>query len=403
MKTGTTTDTAKGAALICAGIFVATFVVYYLFQEGPPTPYNNFVRLADALLHGRLHLISNVSHLELVPFEGKYYVVPPPVPAILIMPVVAIFGLSTNQTLISIFFGSVNVVLAYLVARELTGKMSIRLWATAMFGFGTIHWWTASSGGVWMFSHAVSLTFLFLAVLLALRKAPPLASGLALGASYWTRLPTILSFPFFLIMYMDRWYRPAAGKSLPGRIKLAPLIWLGLGAGIFVLFNAGYNYLRFGSPFDLSYYLIPGILDEVWFQKGIFDVTYIPRNLKVIFAGLPRFIDEFPYITPSWHGMAIWITTPAFIYAFFAGRSRLMAACWASIALIAFVNFCHGTWGFTQFGYRFALDFYPFLFILTVIGIGNEIKWHHKLLILLGIAVNLWGVLWINKFGWVGY
>lgn len=403
MKSAKNTDIGKTAALICAGVFIATFVVYYLMQEGPATPYDNFVRLADAFLHGRLYLLSNVSHIELVPLDGRYYVVPPPLPAIIIMPVVAIFGLSTNQTLISIVLGSVNVVLAYLVARELTGKRSIQFWATAMFGFGTIHWWVASSGGVWMFSHTVSLTFLFMAVLLTLRNAPPLASGLALGASYWTRLPTILSFPFFLIMYLDRWYRPAPGKSLFGRINLSPLIWLGLGTGIFVLLNAGYNYLRFGSPFDLSYYLIPGILDEIWYQKGIFDITYMPRNLKVIFAGLPRFIDEFPYVTPSWHGMAIWITTPAFVYAFFAGRSRLMAACWASIALIAFVNFCHGTWGFMQFGYRFALDFYPFLFILTVKGIGDEIKWHHITLILLGIAVNLWGILWINKFGWVGY
>ena len=59
----------------------------------------------------------------------------------------------------------------------------------------------------------------------------------------------------------------------------------------------------------------------------------------------------------------------------------------------------HGTWGFTQFRYRFAVDFYPFLFLLTVKGIGNEIKWHHKILIIIGILVNLWGVLIIQRFG----
>jgi hypothetical protein len=49
------------------------------------------------------------------------------------------------------------------------------------------------------------------------------------------------------------------------------------------------------------------------------------------------------------------------------------------------------------------MDFYPFLFLLTVKGIGDEIRWDHKVLIVAGILINLWGVLWINKFGWVGY
>jgi hypothetical protein len=207
-------------------------------------------------------------------------------------------------------------------------------------------------------------------------------------------------------MYWDKWYRHGENTSLYKRIDLKPLIWLGAGTGIFILLNAGYNMLRFDTPFDISYYLIPGILDEPWYQKGIFDITYLPRHLRVIFGsdGFPKFIGESPYVRPSWNGMAIWITTPAFIYAFFAGiRNKLAAGCWLSVILIAFVNFCHGTWGFSQFGYRFAMDFYPFLFLLTVKGIGDEMRWHHKVLIIIGIIVNLWGILWINKFGWVGY
>ena len=84
-------------------------------------------------------------------------------------------------------------------------------------------------------------------------------------------------------------------------------------------------------------------------------------------------------------------------------RNKLAIARWLSIALIAQVNFSHGTWGFAQFGYRIAVDFYPFLFLLTVKGIGDEIKWHHKTLIIIGILVNFWGVLIIHKFGWVEF
>lgn len=395
---------ARAALFFFLAIFALSFAIYFFTQEDHPTPFNNFVRLADAILHGRLYLTEDVSWLEIVPFDGKYYIVPPPLPAFLILPVVAVWGLSTNQTLISIFFGSLNVSLAFLAARALSNSRSVQLWTAAMFGFGTIHWWVATAGGVWTFSHTVSATLLFSAILLTLYKSRPFFTGAALGTSYWTRLPTILSMPFFLAMYSDEWYRRGAGPSLYRRINLRPLVWLGAGTGIFILLNAGYNVLRFNTPFDISYYLIPGILEEPWYQKGIFDITYIPRNLKVIFGGFPKFIDGFPYVTPSWSGTAIWITTPAFIYALFAGiRNKLAIGCWLSILLVATANFFHGTWGFSQFGYRFAMDFYPFLFLLTVKGIGNDIRWHHKVLISIGILVNLWGVLWINKFGWVSY
>jgi uncharacterized membrane protein len=136
----------------------------------------------------------------------------------------------------------------------------------------------------------------------------------------------------------------------------------------------------------------------------LFDITYIPRHLKVMFARLPIFLSQPPYVMPSWEGLSIWITTPAFIYALFANiRNRLTFACWMAIIPVALVDFAHGGTGWAQFGYRYAFDFYPFLFILTLMGIGNHISWHHKLLISAGILINLWGVLWINKFGWVKF
>jgi hypothetical protein len=400
LKTGSN----KTILLVAVAMAVVSFVIYFFTTNGQPTQFNNFVLLADAILNGRLHLYENLTWIELAHYNGRYFIVPPPVPAILILPVVAITGLDTNQTLLSYLFGSINVSLAFLAARCITRSIKVQIWTAVMFGFGTIHWWVAANGGVWMFSHVISVTFLFIAIILSFKKAHPLLPGLSLGAAYWTRLPTILGFPFFMAMYLDEWYKRGSTKSIIRKINLKPLVYMGFGAGIFVVFNAIYNYARFDTPFDVSYYLIPGILEEYWYAEGIFDLSYIPRHLKIIFGRLPNFSNEFPYITPSWNGLAIWITTPAFIYAFFAGiRNRIAIGCWLSIVLIALVDFCHGTWGFTQFGYRFALDFYPFLFLLTVKGIGDKIRWYHITLIVIGIIVNLWGVLWTYKFGWVGF
>ena len=382
----------KQTLLICLIIFAIALIVYFLTKESDPTPYNNFIRLADAFLNWRLYLSEDAPWLEFVHLGNKHYVVPPPMPAILSLPAVAIWGLSTNQTLISIFFGSLNVSLAYLVARAITKNVKVQIWTTVMFGFGTIHWWVAISGGVWTFSQTLSVTFLLISILLTLNNYSPFLIGLSLGASYWSRLTTILSLPFFLIYTYERWYKPFNLKNILKTVNIRFLFFLGIGIGFFVALNALYNFTRFSTPFDISYYLIPGIFEEPMYDKGIFDITYIPRHLKVIILNLPKFINEFPYIIPHWDGLAIWITTPAFIYAFRAGiKNKLVAGCWISIILIALVNFSHGTWGFSQFGYRFAVDFYPFLFLLTLRGIGDEIKWHHKVLILIGIIVNLGG------------
>jgi hypothetical protein len=383
-------------------IFAISFAIYYLTNEGAPTAYNNFVRLADAFLHGRLYLLKDIKWIELAAYKGKYYIIPPPMPAILILPFVAIFGLSFNQTLASIVLGSVNVSLAFLTARSLTKSLSIQFWTTLMFGFGTIHWWVATAGGVWTFSQVTAVTFLFLAIYFTLSNSHPFIPSVFLGAAYWSRLQCILSFPFFLIYYSNEWISQYLITSIIHRIKIKPVFYLLLGVTIFVSLNLLYNYLRFDTIADVSYYLMQNVLNEPWYSKGYFDISYIPRHLKVLFWGFPKIISGPPYVEPSWNGMAIWITTPAFAYAFLAGiRNRLAIGCWISIALIALVDFMHGTWGVAQFGYRYAVDFYPFLFLLTVQGMGADIKWHQKLLITIGILVNLWGVLWIYKFGWV--
>ena len=48
------------------------------------------------------------------------------------------------------------------------------------------------------------------------------------------------------------------------------------------------------------------------------------------------------------------------------------------------------------------MDFYPFLYVLTVKGIGEKVKWYHKLLIIIGVLVNLFGTIAVNKLSLLG-
>jgi hypothetical protein len=381
--------------------FSVTLVVYYLTYPGYNTPYDYFVWLADAFIHGRLSLKEAPPRLtELIPFNGNIYVVYPPMPAILLIPFVAIWGVEFKQTLASIVLGSINVSLVYLVMRRLTSSESVRIWMTVLVAFSTIHWYIATIGSSWYLAHICSFLFLNLAIYETLGKKRPFLIGLLVGASYWSRLSTILGLPFFIIMLSDKWLSNSEEPFLK-RIRLKPLIQLGSGTAVFVFLNLTYNYLRFGTPLDVAYTMLLTPSAQPWFDRGMFSLYYIPYHLYVILAKPPVFIDKPPYVVPSMQGLSILVTTPAFIYSIFAGiRNRLAFACWSAIIPIALLIFTKAGTGWTQFGYRYAMDFYPFLILLTLRGIGSTLRWHHKLLICLGILTNTWGVLWINKFRW---
>jgi hypothetical protein len=394
--------------VMCLLIFAVAFTVYDVTGQGHPTDYNYYVRLSDAFLHGRLYLTENPSWLnELVPNPSGpgFYVVYPPLPAFLMMPLVAVFGLALNQTLISVFFGSATVVVTFFVAKSVTKKpddtkqpktQSTYLWFAGLLGFGTIFWWLTSDGGVWVIAQVISTFFMLLAIYEAFNKARPLVMGLLVGASFWCRLPTILGIFFFVGLIISRQQSPSWTAKIRGSLK--PLVLLAIGTGVFVAFDMAYNYVRFQNLFDVAYWMIPGVLNEPWYCFGLFNLAYIPENLVPFLTGLPTFNLTAPFMHAPIQGIAIWFTTPAFIFAL---RSKLRDAvtwsAWTAVFAIAFVIFTRGLsgWGF---GYRYAVDFYPFLFVLAARGMSVKFRWYHKLLIILGIVVNLWGTIAFNQF-----
>lgn len=390
-------------------IFSIVFLIYWATGEGHATYYNYYVRLADAFLNGRLYLLDNPSWLnELIPFSGGYYVVYPPLPAVIMTPLVALFGVDLNQTLVSVFFGSLTVVLAYFISRDIqksefkeeNQRSSKHLWAAALFGFSTIFWWLTSVGSVWLIAQVIATFFMFLAIHEAFNKNRVLLIGLFVGASFWCRLPTILGIFFFAGLIVSR--QVDKNWIVKLRLALPSLVKLAVGASVFVLLNFAYNYVRFGTFFDEGYWLIPGILDEPWFSKGLFNLSYIFDNLEPFLCGVPRIsISPFSAVFPM-TGLAIWFTTPAFVFALKSRiRDSVTIWSWVAIILIALVIFTKGLsgWGF---GYRYAVDFYPFLFLLALKGFGSQLRWYHKVLIVIGVVVNLVGTVGVNRFSMLG-
>jgi 4-amino-4-deoxy-L-arabinose transferase-like glycosyltransferase len=376
-------------------IAVVALTVFFL-TKGPPPGQNHFVYLADAFLHGRLGLSgSGTSLAEIVNNNGNYYVVYPPMPAILLLPFVAVFGTSFDQGLFSVILASLCVSAIWLMLRKTGTNGKKSLWLVALFGFGTCFWFIASVGSAWYIAHVSAVLFLTGAIILALYKKNNFWIGLLLGCATLSRLPVVLAFPFFLLLTYEQ------NTTWKSRLKQAAIFFIGL--AIPVGLNALYNFGRYGTFLDVGYYLIPGIQQDPYFTNGIFNLSYIPRHIYAILFQGPLLLNNFPYFEPSWMGLGLFFTTPAFIYIFKGPWDKLSKKAALAVVCILPILITHGTVGFTQFGYRFSLDFTPFLILLAAKGMRENLSWQEKTLIILSLLVNLWGVVSIIKFNFVSF
>ena len=108
--------------------------------------------------------------------------------------------------------------------------------------------------------------------------------------------------------------------------------------------------------------------------------------------------------------MSVLLTSPAYLLAIPMiqryGRSRLATGAVIAIVAVSVINLMHFSQGWVQFGYRFSNDVVPFALPLVVLGaerLASRRAWGMALavaLIVVSIAVNLWGVLWSRLLGW---
>src|SRR5438093_2553883 len=104
------------SVVVTGSFFALTFLVYYVTTPGDTT-FNNFVRLADVFLKGRLDIGQDITYLELAVKDGKFYVIPPPMPALIVLPGVALFGTALSQTLVSMIIGALTAPVVFRVLR----------------------------------------------------------------------------------------------------------------------------------------------------------------------------------------------------------------------------------------------------------------------------------------------
>jgi hypothetical protein len=363
--------------------------------------YAYFNQLADAFLHGNLHLSNPDGTHDLVLFDGRWYVPFPPGPALLLLPWIAAVGVSFDEVALSVVIGAANVTLMFCLLRSLARQGHSRLdtsgaaWLTALFAAGTVHWVSAATGTVSFLAHVCAVTGLTVALWQASERRP-WAAGLGMAWAIACRPTVGLAMPAVLALLLAP---PAYRIEAPQTRRPWQQAILALGvpltlAGALLL---AYNQARFGSPWQFGYDWVqtqtPFLAERlaIW---GAFHPHYLAENLRVMLIGLPKVGWRLPPVWPDPNGLSVLLVTPAFLWLVTSWKRQWVAAgVWLSVALVAIPLLLYYNTGWVQFGYRFSLDYLPLLFVLLAVGL-RRITSLLKAAIAAAWLINLWGVVW---------
>jgi len=376
------------AALSAGVIYLLVSVQKGAISHPTEVAYYNY--LADAFLHGQtwLRLIPPSTH-DLVFYGGKYFLYWAPFPAITLLPVIAVFGVSVNDVIYTLIIASMNVGLIAVLLRSaervefiLIGRKK-RAIMVFFFAFGTVHFILAPLGKVWMTGQLFGFTCTILAYLATFSLKGWKAwffTGLALAAAMLTRTQMVFTgiFPLVYLFFRE--------KPWNWRIIVRNLIYAAMPLFIALGFYMLYNNSRFQNPFDvgLAYQQMGSFIGSEFGKYGTFNIHYIPKNFYYHY-----FFYPFPMRDESFMGGSLFLLSPLFFAIFFVFRKPkpkyLIWALYLSILLTDIpILMLIGT-GWIQFGPRYTLDFTVPLLLLVAIGIEN---WSSKVVLLLaGISV----------------
>lgn len=410
-------------------IFLVALGGYRLAQTDV-TFYQHHIYLAEAMLHGSLDVkeagIPDY-YQDVVTVGDAKYLPYGPAPAILLMPGVALQGTSFSEIDFSLFLGAFNVVLFWYILGMLRIGPFSRWLGVIFFAFGNVHFYAATEGTLWFYNHIAAVFFLEIAIIAFLKRLPLYIPAFVLGLAWLSRGPTLMAMPFFLWGILARWdadfsltwlVKPDFWKRFLRSKALTDGIIFGLGFVPIGLFYLWYNQVRFDSLTDTGFHTVyldytNGGLPYSFYRLDypnaphfpLFDIRNVPLHIYTFFLMPPDYHPDWSIVQPSKYGLSIFLTSPAFIYAFFVKRKTWLApACWFAVALVTVPLFMHYSQGWVQYGYRFMLDYMPFLAILTVMGFDDhqsaKARTVQIALIAVSIASGSWGRYWANKGGW---
>jgi len=358
-----------------------SFLALYAATAFPASPFNEQLRQAFAFVHGHLSIDAPQSFLEHAQVGNYSYALHPPLPAFLLIPFAALWGMTFNQGIFSVLIGALNAMLVWVLLGRL--KADGRLWLTIFFGAGTIVWYETAIGTTWALPMTTALAFELLTLIELFGEARPLWIGVWGGLAALGRYDLAFVGPAYLLF---AWWK---GRTV------RELCWMAPGFLAAATIYVALNEARYGSPFDIGLWFIPNV-----HPAAVFGFRYLPLNLNTLFFMAPVVNENFPYIHPVVIGQALTLTSPAFVLALrpsfrrFEVWTMALAAALVSIPMLL----CYAN-GMGQFGTRHFISAFPFLLAMMAMGEVDQLA---KILICVSViliaagicSIRMWGLGW---------
>jgi hypothetical protein len=340
-------------------------------------------------------------------------------PSVPMLPFVALHGYQFNDTSFGVFVGALAIALFYSLLRLLakegeTDRTQPENIALALvLGFGTLFFYCAIRGEVWFSAEVMGVALTCLYVRNSLGARRPLLAGLFYSMAVLTRTPLAFAGIFFVLEALC----PGPTGRLEQLKKITPERWrkLGLfaaGAAPLALIAALYNYARFDSftEFGHRFIYFNAVTRDID-AYGLFNPHYLfetfrgPGNLKAAFGLWPNISLNPLSITYDPNGLSLLLTLPLILF-LVVPRARVELAdeqvklskyrrlhwpLWLTVAATALPGFFYQNNGYMQFGYRFSLDYTPYLLLLFAIGNWKLKNRWVQAAIAVGVLVNFWG------------
>lgn len=382
----------KGKLYLFIILFIFSIFTTYLYVTvGQKNWDKSLVLLSEQFLRHKISLPVNeyLPIADIADYKYNFYLYFGPFPSILLMPFVAVFGRDFPQYFIGIFSMASSFILIYFISRKFKFQRQDSLWLSLFFVFSSVLF-SSSVMNISAFQVGVlGVPLILFALNEYFGKKRGVIIGIFLALAILTRFTLMLSLVFFLLEFFKK--RLTSKQLVLILIPfLISIILLGLynQRRFHSFFETGYSYNRILGAFPLSENL----------KHGAVSLSHVPANLYSFLIMPPEplkeqkdgFFLKFPYLTASPWGMAIWYTSPLFLYLIFRFQKGkyTLSALLAGIAL-AIPVFTYYSVGFIGFGYRYALDFLPFLFLLLLPSISPKLSKTAITLIIIGVLFNL--------------
>ncbi len=381
---------SRGDALFVFAVLGAYLVATVLAIQWRHFFPDRMMMIAEGALSGHLDSNAVKGTIDTVEIGGRYYLAIGPLQLLAYIPFAAVPDLRlVGGYATGLLFGIPAAWLALPLARAYGARGAVAYWIAAFTAFGTLLFWASVFGNFYNLAHAESFLALTLFLIEWAGKRRPVLLGVCLGVAFLARPTTILAaipFGLYLIWTQRSEFRAMARSALAFGLPIAGAIG----------FYGWFNWVRFASPFETGYAisLVTQSLQDRRAQ-GLFSIVQIPENVRLALLALPDRISQFPFFSASTYGMSMALVSPALVSSLWAGfRDRTARLLWIATVLVAVPAFLYYGGGFVQYGFRYSLDFTPFLVALMAIGSHRWIGWPERLLVLASIGSVIVGICW---------